>query len=402
MLPREKFSFLVLSTVSSCALLAFGASCNDSGTKGGSCAPSIATLASIQASGTKATGIAVSDLGIFAGGQLSQNWTVQRSTSGSSWGDVDYQNTIADFGGLGTAPDGTVFGVGAKYTGGSNEPWKVRSTSDGTNWSELDSYNLVANTNARAWGIGFSQVGDIYVVGDASNGTNFRWIVRKSINYGVSWTTVDNFFTGTYSGAQDVAVAPDGAVYVAGKTVVGGKYHWVVRKSLDGATGWTTVDDFQAVAGYDSWANSVAVDSSGTIFVAGLGGGAPATTNALWTVRRSKDGGSTWQTVDTPYRTDDHPGGPYGEAHTIRVNDQGDIWAAGEVTALASYGSTQRLMWTVRRSRDGGDTWSFIEGGVELLPDDGVAFDITLDSSGNAYAAGYFNDHWTVRKYSCY
>lgn len=78
---------------------------------------------------------------------------------------------------------------------------------------------------------------------------------------------------------------------------------WPVRRSRNGGAAWTTVDTFQESANTYSEARGITVSPSGAIYVCGHAGqvsvikGKKTTVNN-WVVRRSLDGGTTWAVVD--------------------------------------------------------------------------------------------------------
>jgi hypothetical protein len=144
-------------------------------------------------------------------------------------------------------------------------------------------------------------VGNIYVVGAIRN----HWIVRKSSNGGTSWATVDDFLgcvsvtnstqpfktstqCGIYAVANGFAADSHGNLFVAGwveKSATYGGYQWIVRESLGGAGAWQTVDTFQFVPGNNAFAQAIAVDALGNVYV---GGHADDATDTMhWIVRKN-------------------------------------------------------------------------------------------------------------------
>ena len=128
--------------------------------------------------------------------------------------------------------------------------------------------------------IGADSSGSIYVVGSASvpfkSGSRAHWIARKSTDGGNSWTTVDGYQLEADNSSQARAFVTDanGNLFVAGQGnqgVYGGTSspeHWVVRKSADRGSSWTTVDVFQ-YGDYSTVPNAIAADPFGRVFVGG-------------------------------------------------------------------------------------------------------------------------------------
>ena len=115
------------------------------------------------------------------------------------------------------------------------------------------------------------------------------------------WSTVDRFTlsSGYQTVPRGIGADAHGNIYVVGSgiTVSGtGKYqttssHWLVRKSGNGGSSWTTVDDFQLSYPWNNFVTAFAADANGNLFVAGSVAG-------NWIVRENPGGNGSWQTVD--------------------------------------------------------------------------------------------------------
>jgi hypothetical protein len=237
---------------------------------------------------------------LYATSPASYVWTIRKGIGGSSFTTVDSVPYNAwEFGpqGIYSHPAGGIFAVGdvRRYTTNRNNTvsasraWVVRrSLNGGATWQNVDTFQLNSGYNSLARGIGADVLGNIYVVGNAIGpsvkGTAWaHWVVRKSSNGGTSWTSVDDYQldSSNYSMAYRFAVDVSGNLYVAGFGNTGSGYnsHWIVRKSVGGTGSWATVDNFQH-AGSGSIASAIVADASGKVFVGGSGGG-------HWLVRRS-------------------------------------------------------------------------------------------------------------------
>jgi len=123
-----------------------------------------------------------------------------------------------------------------------------------------------------------------------------RWTVRRSLDRGETWTTVDTFYFHPDQGTIPTSVAIDprnGHVYVMGGTMSEGSdfssKNWVVRKSTDQGATWKTIDDY-APGG----ARAVTVDENGVVYVVGSKGRPDLGGVRMGVVRKSTDGGVTW------------------------------------------------------------------------------------------------------------
>lgn len=112
--------------------------------------------------------------------------------------------------------------------------------------------------------------------------------------------------------------------------------------------------------------------------------------NAGWTVRRSSDGGDSWSSIAAP-------GLRPSCAKAVLSHATAGILVAGYVTLTSGTGkkTTSQQYWYVQRSLDGGATWSTVDACAG-----GTASAMTTDSFGNIYVAGANAGHWIVRKSS--
>jgi len=223
-------------------------------------------------------------------------WTIRKGIGGTNFTTVDtFQSSGSTAFGVFAHPTAGVFAAGYGQTvvkKNSSQAWIVRRSLDGgATWSTVDAYQASSGSAAEGCGIGADANGNIYVVGRAVvpyRGSSINhWIVRKSTNGGVSWSTVEDYalFTSGNQVALGFAADSNGNLFVAGWASAGtgtGPYYWIVRESLGGTGAWTTVDNFP----YDSsaMAHAIAADSSGNVFVGGQG--SPASGGVHWLVRK--------------------------------------------------------------------------------------------------------------------
>ena len=153
-----------------------------------------------------------------------------------------------------------------------------QSTNGGATWQTVETFQLSSGKGAGAFGIGADAANNLYVVGNAGtpsgSTTAVHWIVRKSTDSGNSWNTVDDFQQSSSNvAARRFAVTSNGDLYVAGIASSSTGNHWIVRKNPAGTGTWSTIDDYQYVAGASTEPYSMAADTSGNLFAGGTGGG---------------------------------------------------------------------------------------------------------------------------------
>jgi hypothetical protein len=213
---------------------------------------------------------------------------------------------------IAAGPSGAVYLCGYLNDGGKWVVRKGQPTSSGLVWNTVDTvmgtylYSITVRPGPA------SMPDQIFVCGLASSG---NWTVRRSLDAGTSWTTVEASTSGT---AYSVVIGANGDVYVDGTSttniitatnvtttivrhqqVVTTNYvtttfsGWLVQKSTDSGLTWSSVDF--ATNARPAYARSLAVDSFGRVFAVGT----QTTTPNTWFVRGSADAGTTWITTDT-------------------------------------------------------------------------------------------------------
>lgn len=116
---------------------------------------------------------------------------------------------------------------------------------------------------------------------------------------GTTWTVVDNYQlkSGISAAANGIRVDASDNIYVIGAASTYGAPYWITRKSTDGGTTWATVDNFELNASRSNFGYRIEVDNSGNIYATGSCGNATLSTGNDWVIRKSTDAGSTWSTV---------------------------------------------------------------------------------------------------------
>src|SRR6478752_351833 len=106
-----------------------------------------------------------------------------------------------------------------------------------TSWKTVDLYQRETGATSLLAGVA-SYRGYAYAVGEAQN----HWIVRRSVNNGETWSTINDL---SQSQGRGVAVNPrNGHVYTIGFRMNPDKpSRWVVRKSSNRGVNWHIVDD---------------------------------------------------------------------------------------------------------------------------------------------------------------
>jgi hypothetical protein len=254
------------------------------------------TINGSYASPLAAGGITADAAGnVYVTEPVAGTWTIRKGTGGTNFSTVDaFQPSGSQAEAVFASTGVFAVGYGTVVSKKSNsQAWIVRrSLNDGATWATVDTYQPSSGYNAVAYAAGADAHGNIYAVGRAfipnRSSSIGHWQVRKSANGGASWTTVDDYalFTSGNQVALGFATDSNGNLFATGWASAGtgtGPYCWIVRESVGGTGPWTTVDNFSYASG--AMAHSIAADNSGNVFVGGQG--TPAAGPVHWMVRKN-------------------------------------------------------------------------------------------------------------------
>lgn len=274
------------------------------------------------------------------------------------------------------------------------EHWLVRrSLNAGTSFSAVDDFQYVMNKYSASYGVA-EWNGALFVAGYGFEQNDTRhFLVRRSQNGGDTWATVDDtvFPGGTRAEGRFISGGST-ALLAVGFGNDGTGHHWLVRRSTDGAS-FSQVDDFRLAPGKDAGPNW-AVSSGRSHYV--IGNAVDAANLSHWIVRRSTDDGATWSTVD-----DVAPqSGQTVSGSSLGIDKDGNVYAMGGI------GPTNAGRWAVRRSRDGGTTWQGFDDWGGLTDEGAGASGFAQDIKGSLYVSGSSREgatgnRWVVRKLAC-
>jgi hypothetical protein len=288
------------------------------------------------------------------------------------------------------APSGTLWATSkANAINGRTGAWygtwlAHRSTDGGATWILSDSFRG-AGQEAAPFCTAVDAAGRVFVGGlisDAQGKQHF--LTRRSLDGGTTWTTVDDVVGTTTCSVWDLTATPAG-VFAAGRIST----TWTVRRSTDGGSTWTTVDKYGAG---NSYAYGIDSDVNGNVYVTG---GAGITVNKInkthWITRKSADGGTTWRVVD------DVASGSFNNGRAATVDAYGRVFVAGQVVI----GNTNH--WITRGSTDGGATWVITDDYAPSATGAVLPRGATSDAVGNVFIGGQANgtdgvQHAIVRK----
>lgn len=343
---------------------------------------------------------------------------------------------------LEVAPDGSLYSLGLTYREGNYFTWIISNSRDGgATWQQVDRYLAEGDLgNAEPSFLFFTSAGDLFEGGSVTlNNELTHWILRKRTRSGAFEVVDDYTASGPTQELGAAAMAEDsiGQLYVLGTTGAGprtdGPYpsSGLLRISQDDGKNWQNLSPLPTEPQAACVATALAIDWEDQIYAAQscLPGQLPF---RMWTeLYVSRDYGNTWQLLDqvnggttsgrlpevsgivtsvfgdlvyqisapawTIRRLDSRSGvwatvdyinshGSYGDETSSIFSD----WATGEIWASGTLDQNNGI-WTVRKSSDGGKTWSPSDAFQAKAGQTSEAGAIAKDNLGNLYVYGTIN-----------
>jgi hypothetical protein len=159
---------------------------------------------------------------------------------------------------------------------------------------------------------------------------------------------------------------------------------WIVRRSANGGATWQTVDTFQLASGTASHALGVGGDALGNLYVVGSGTVvSKGKSSSHWIVRRSANGGGAWSTVDDYQLAASNS----AAARCFAADANGNLLVAGQAT------SSLGAHWIVRQNPGGSGAWTTMDDYQNASPTA-----IAANTSGNVFVGGVSSTGWLIRK----
>lgn len=198
------------------------------------------------------------------------------------------------------------------------------------------------------------------------------------------WQTINTFLS-PGGGPTSIGVDDQGVIYETGTRSLHlpKSYYsfWTTRKSTDKGLTWTIIDNYSSGLNRVTYPAGFASDHQGNLFVAGQAM-LDSEDWSQWIIRKSEDGGKTWTIVDK------NP--PYSIPLSVTVDFNNNIYAAGYM------GSKDEVHGVVRKSSDAGKTWNTIF--LDNSEGSSRCTSVDVDRHGNVYVAYETNATWIVKK----
>jgi cysteine-rich repeat protein len=307
-------------------------------------------------------------------------WVRKLDPDGNTVWTRTYHGITADDG-YGVAVDSTdaFVVVGSTYTSTNGRDVWVRKYTSGGNEDWTRTYNGPADSSDEAFGVAIDGSDGIVVAGYETTNAQGRdiWVRKYNAAGTEQWTETHNGTANDRDEAQAVAIDGSGTVYVAGWEYISGEGRnvWVRQYSAGGVAGWTQTYNGPDDANDEGW--GVATDSGGNVIVIGFTPVA-GQENDVWIRKYDGAGAELW--------TRTHSGrserNDFGRAVTTDSADA-VIVAGSEYLA----GGAQDNIWVRKYDADGNELWNSEYWGPAGQTDSGRG--VAVDGNDNVIVTGY-------------
>lgn len=310
-----------------------------------------------------------------------QLWAVRYSSAGSN---LDEAFSIA------VDLSGSVYVTGGSYNSGTlNDYVTIKYNSSGViQWART--YNGTGNNSDFAYRLALDVSGNVHVTG-WSRGIGATDEDYATIKYNSSG---DSLWVRRYCGrdlgydqARSIAVDISGNVYVTGKSEgTGSSYDYAtIKYNSSGDSLW--VLRFNGIDNSLDAANSIAVDSSGNVYVSGQSYSSISNYDFV-TIKYNSSGVSQWNKIYNG------PGNSVENEYSMALDKSGNVYVTGS-SALSGQNYNYA---TVKYNNAGIEQWSETYNGP--LNGSDQSFSIASDISGKVYITGTSGGDFVTIKYS--
>ena len=309
-----------------------------------------------------------------------QQW-VQRYNGPGNYADAARSIAVDGLGNVYVTGSGTGSGTGVdyatiKYNSSGDSVWVKRYNSNG---NSVDAVSKMAVDGS----------GNVYVTGySAGSGTGYDYATIKYNSSGVQqWVKIYNGPGNLSDYANSISVDNSGNVYVAGQSRGSGtaEDYATIKYNSSGDSVW--VQRYNGTGNLSDGANSIAVDGSGNVFVTGSSTGS-GTDFDYATLKYNSSGILQWlKRYNGPIISSDY-------ANSIALDGSGNVYVTGQSPGSGlSYDYT-----TIKYNSSGDSVWVKRYNGPANSTDN--ANSIALDGSGNVFVTGQSEGSGTGTDYA--
>ena len=309
-----------------------------------------------------------------------QQW-VQRYNGPGNYADAARSIAVDGLGNVYVTGSGTGNGTGVdyatiKYNSSGDSVWVKRYNSNG---NSVDAVSKMAVDGS----------GNVYVTGySAGSGTGYDYATIKYNSSGVQqWVKIYNGPGNLSDYANSISVDNSGNVYVAGQSRGSGtaEDYATIKYNSSGDSVW--VQRYNGTGNLSDGANSIAVDGSGNVYVTGSSTGS-GTDFDYATLKYNSSGILQWlKRYNGPINSSDY-------ANSIALDGSGNVYVTGQSPGSGlSYDYT-----TIKYNSSGDSVWVKRYNGPANSTDN--ANSIALDGSGNVFVTGQSEGSGTGTDYA--
>jgi len=253
-----------------------------------------------------------------------------------------------------------------KYDPAGNQLWVQR-------------YNGPGNSTDEAYAIAVDGSGDVYVTGySGGSGTFYDYATVKYYPNGdTDWVRRYNGPGKNSDVASAITVDGSGNVYVTGRSWSGTSFDYATIK-YDPSGNQLWVQRYNGPGNSWDYANAIALDGSGNVYVTGLSLGS-GTNNDYATIKYDPAGNQIW------VQRYNGPGNYIDEATAIAVDGSGNVYVTGSSANVNNASNYDYA--TIKYDQAGNQLWAKRYNGPGNYYDNATA--IAVDGSGNVYVTGY-------------
>jgi uncharacterized delta-60 repeat protein len=281
-----------------------------------------------------------------------ENATIKYNTNGKLlWARSENAKAIA------------VDGSGNVYiTGGANGDYStIKYDTNGTLlWGKT--YKGPGNRTDYALAIAVDKSGNVYVTGQSlgsGSDNDYDYVtIKYNTNGTLLWTKRYNGPGNGFDSANAIAVDGSGNVYVTGESVSSNhhKEYLTIKYNTNGKRLWAKRYDRPGFS--DDSANAIAVDGSGNVYITGGSRGSDFEDDYA-TIKYSPNGNQLW--VQRYSGPGNEPGSRWDGANSIAVDSSGNVYITGASQgadsdfdyATIKYNTNGTLLWTKRYNGPG-------------------------------------------------
>ena len=252
-----------------------------------------------------------------------------------------------------------------KYNSSGIQQWAAR-------------YNGTGNSGDGATAIAVDASGNVYVTGSSTGiGSSSDFLTIKYNSSGtLLWSARFDGPVHNLDNAYSIAVDSSGNVFVTGNSYGGlSDYNYLtIKYNSSGVIQW--FKNYNGTGNNTDNAFRLVLDGQGNVYVTGWSRGSGTSDDDFATIKYNSAGDEVW------VRIYQGPGDGFDQAMSIAADRTGNIYVTGRSLGI----STQYDYATIKYNSSGDSLWVNRYNGVENSADNSTA--IAVDTSGNVYVFG--------------